>query len=190
MAVAGDGSVLKGVRAGDVPVINVASVPGSGRLGRGRARQLVAVAAAAPASLRARIERVRYLSAKGLVAYLESGPQVILGDAGNLAGKWAAAAAILADEESRGASYVDVSLPDRPVAGGVDVPQPEPEQPPAGTGATPAPGAAPAAPGGAASPATPGATPAPGAATPPGATQAQPAPAAPAATAPQPSTTP
>ena len=159
MAVAADGSVLKGVRAGDVPTIGVASVPGSGRVGRGRTRQLVAAAAAAPAALRARVQRVRYLSAKGLVAYLERGPQVVLGDAGGLAAKWAAAAAILADAESRGASYVDVSLPDRPVAGGVDVPQPEPEQPPAGSGAAPAqPGAtAPAQPG-ATTPALPGAT--------------------------------
>lgn len=171
MPVAGDGTVLKGARSGNVPAISVEAVPGSGRLGRGRTRQLVAAAATAPVALRGRIERMRYLSAKGLVAYLERGPQVILGDAESLAAKWAAAAAILADGESRGASYVDVSLPDRPVAGGVDVPQPEPEQPPAGTGAAPSqPGATPAQP----------AAPAP----------AQPAPAAPGATAPQPSTTP
>lgn len=172
IGVAADGSVLKGVKAGDVPAISVASAPGSGRLGRGRTRQLVAAAAAAPGPLRARVERVRYLSAKGLVAYLESGPQVVLGDAGNLSAKWAAAAAILADKESRGASYVDVSLPDRPVAGGVDVPQPEPEQPPAGTGAAPP------------QPAAPGTAP-----TQPGAAPTQPAPTSPGA-APQPSTTP
>jgi cell division protein FtsQ len=178
MPVTGDGTVLKGARSGDVPVIRVDSAPGSGRLGRGRTRQLVAAAASAPLPLRARIERMRYLSAKGLVAYLERGPQVILGDETSLATKWATAAAILADEGSRGASYVDVSLPDRPVAGGVEVPQPEPEQPPAGTGATPAqpaPGSVPA---------QPGAT-----APQPGAAPAQSGPA-PAGTAPQPSTTP
>ena len=153
MAVAADGTVLKGVKAANVPTINVQSVPGRGRVNRGRARQLVAAAAAAPHALRTRIERLRYLSAKGLVAYLARGPQVILGDTSNLAAKWATAAAILADPESRGASYVDVSLPDRPVAGGVDVPQPEPEQPPAGSGAPPTP----ATPG--ATPAQPGATP-------------------------------
>jgi cell division septal protein FtsQ len=179
MPVAGDGTVLKGARSGNVPTIGVDAVPGSGRLGRGRARQLVAAAAAAPVALRSRIERMRYLSAKGLVAYLERGPQVILGDASSLSAKWAAAAAILADGESRGASYVDVSLPDRPVAGGVDVPQPEPEQPPAGTGAVPAqPGATPAQPG--ATPAQPAAPAAP----------AQTTPAPPGATTPQPSTTP
>ena len=166
MAVAGDGVVLKGVRSSNVPTISVDSVPGSGRLGRGRARQLVAAAAAAPTPLRGRIERMRYLSAKGLVAYLERGPQVILGDSTALAAKWAATAAILADKESRGASYVDVSIPDRPVAGGVEVPQPEAEQPPAGSGGTPGPGAPQPQPGGAASPGTgpaPGSTPGGGA---------------------------
>lgn len=184
MAVAADGTVLKGVRNGDVPTISVASVPGSGRIGRGRARQLVAAADAAPVALRRRIGRIRYLSAKGLVAYLERGPQVILGDASSLAAKWAAAAAILADEESHGASYVDVSLPDRPVAGGVEVPQPESDQPPAGTGANPAQPTAPAPGAGTtpASPATgPGAAGHPGAAA-PGAGGATATPAAPAPT--------
>ena len=135
MPVAADGSLLKGVRAGNVPSVHVGALPGSGRLGRGRAQELVAVASAAPRPLRRRITRIRKLPGKGLVAFMERGPQLIFGDSGSLATKWAAAAAVLADAESRGAAYVDVSLPDRPVAGGVEVPQPEPEQPPAGTGA-------------------------------------------------------
>ena len=143
MPVAADGSLLSGVRAANVPAIHVGALPGSGRLGRGRAQELVAVAAAAPRPLRTRIERIRKLPGKGLVAYVERGPQVILGDSTSLAAKWAAAAAVLADGASRGASYVDVTFPDRPVAGGVDVPQPEPEQPPAGTGVPPAPGTTP-----------------------------------------------
>jgi cell division protein FtsQ len=168
MAVAADGSLLKGVRAGNVPVINVGALPSSGRLGRGRSQTLVAVAAAAPGPLRSRIARIRSIPAKGLVAYIEAGPQVILGDSTQLAAKWAVAAAVLADPDSRGASYVDVSLPERPVAGGVDVPQPEPAQ------QAPAPAAAPAV--GATGPA--GSVPAPGAVTPGASTPgASPAPA-------------
>lgn len=143
MPVAADGALLKGVRAGDVPSIHVGALPASGRVGRGRAQELVAVASTAPRPLRKRVARIRKLPGKGLVAYLERGPQVIFGDASSLAAKWAAAAAVLADGGSRGASYVDVTLPDRPVAGGVDVPQPEPEQPPAGAAAV-QPGAVPA----------------------------------------------
>jgi cell division protein FtsQ len=139
VAVAADGSLLKGVKAGNVPTIVVGALPGNGRLGRGRALRLVGVSAAAPMPLRRRVERIRQLPGKGLVAFMKSGPQVILGDASSLAAKWAAAAAVLADEASRGASYVDVRIAERPVAGGVEVPQPEPEQPPAGaTGSVPA----------------------------------------------------
>ena len=189
VAVAADGSLLKGVRASDVPTIVVGALPRSGRLGRGRALQIVSAAAAAPAALRPRIARLRQLPAKGLVAYLERGPQVILGDTGSLAAKWAAAAAVLADGASRGAAYVDVRIPERPVAGGVDVPQPEPEQPAAGAGAAPpgttTPGAA--APG----TTTPGAT-TPGSTTPgattPGAAASPPA--APGTSAAPPGSTP
>ena len=161
VAVAADGSLLKGVKAGDVPAIVVGALPARGRLGRGRALRLVGVSAAAPMPLRGRVERIRQLPGKGLVAFMERGPQVLLGDASALAAKWAAAAAVLADDASRGATYVDVRIPERPVAGGVAVPQPEPEQPAAGTtpappGASPQQGAATAPPqAGAAPPATP-----------------------------------
>jgi cell division septal protein FtsQ len=188
--VAADGSLLRGVKAGNVPAINVGALPSRGRLGRGRALELVAVSAAAPRPLRNRVERIRKLPGKGLVAYLERGPQVIFGDSTALATKWAAAAAVLADEDSRGALYVDVTLPDRPVAGGVAVPQPEPEQPLAGAapvqpGVTPgAAGTTPVQPGAA------GATPAqPGATAPPAAGTTPAAPAGPGAAAP-PGTTP
>jgi cell division protein FtsQ len=186
VAVAEDGSLLKGVRPGRVPSIAVGALPGSGRLGRGRALRLVGVAAAAPTPLRARIQRIRQLPAKGYVAYLSRGPQVILGDATALEAKWAAAAAVLADGASRGAAYVDVRIPERPVAGGVEVPQPEPEQPPAGAGAQP-PGAppAPGTPGAQAPGAAPGAAGTPGAAeTPPAGTAPGAAGSAPAGTAP------
>ena len=171
IAVAADGSLLKGVRSSSVPSIVVGALPRRGRLGRGRALRLVSAASATPTALRSRVERIRQLPGKGLVAYLERGPQVILGDASSLNSKWAAAAAVLADGASRGAAYVDVSIPERPVAGGVQVPQPEPEQPAApsggadgtpvapGTPATPATPAAPGAAPQAAPPATPGTAP-------------------------------
>jgi cell division protein FtsQ len=138
--VAADGTLLRKVRASAVPSIVVGALPHSGRLGRGRALRLVGLAATAPAPLRARVMRIRELPGKGLVAYLRRGPQVIFGDAAGLAVKWAAAAAILADESSQGASYVDVRWPDRPVAGGVEVPQPESAQPAPPAAAQPLPG--------------------------------------------------
>jgi cell division protein FtsQ len=118
-----------------LPVVDVGALPAGQRLGHGRGRRLVAAAAAAPAVLRARIMRLREIPGKGLVAYIRDGPQVILGGVDQLALKWTVAASILADGTSRGASYVDVRLPDRPVAGGLDVAPPpaddQPEAPPA-----------------------------------------------------------
>lgn len=161
VAVGSGGVLLPDVRPipRGLPSIAVGALP-STRLGEGRALRLVAAAAAAPAALRARITSLRELPAKGLVAFLRSGPDVILGGPTDLSAKWMAAAAILADPDSRGASYIDVRLPDRPVAGGLEVaPLPAADQPTA----TPAQSVQPAAAGASgtvpAQPATPAARP-------------------------------
>jgi cell division protein FtsQ len=155
VAVGSGGVLLPDVRPipHALPSIAVGALPSGARLGDGRARRLVAGAAAAPAALRARVVRLRELPDKGLVAFLHDGPDVILGSPSDLVAKWTTAAAILADPESRGASYIDVRLPDRPVAGGLDVaPLPAADDPTtAPVHATP-PGAA------ATAPASPGAS--------------------------------
>lgn len=114
----------------DLPAIDVGALPSGTYLGRGRARRLVAVAAAAPRPLLERVARIRELPGKGLVADLSGGLEVILGSPADLGTKWAAAAAILSDPASRGAAYVDVRLPDRAVAGGLDLPPPAADEQP------------------------------------------------------------
>lgn len=169
VAVGAGGVLLPDVRPipRSLPEVAVAALPDGPRLAHGRARRLVAASAAAPLALRERILRLREIPGKGLVAYIRDGPQVILGSAAELRLKWTVAATILADGTSRGASYVDVRLPERPVAGGLDVAPPpqadQPEAPPAQPvepGATTTPGAAPAttAPTAGTAPATGGAT--------------------------------
>jgi cell division protein FtsQ len=131
VAVGSGGVLLPDVRPipRALPSIAVGGLP-STRLGEGRARRLVAAAATAPSALRARVLRLRELPGRGLVAYVRSGPEVILGAPTDLIAKWTTAAAILADPGSRGASYIDVRLPDRPVAGGLVVaPLPLADQP-------------------------------------------------------------
>jgi cell division protein FtsQ len=145
----------------DLPAVEVGALPSRMRLGQGRARRLVAAAAAAPPALLERIERLRELPGKGMVAYMGEGPQVILGSAAELEAKWTAASAILADPTSRGAAYVDVRLPDRPVAGGLDLPPPAPDEQP-GAADAPAPVPVP----GATNTTTPGSTTSPGATAP------------------------
>jgi hypothetical protein len=61
---------------------------------------------------------------------------VIFGQAVALDRKWTAAIAVLADRKSHGATYIDVRMPDRPVAGGLSLtqdPQPQAEAAPQGS---------------------------------------------------------
>jgi len=52
------------------------------------------------------------------VAVMRGGPQILFGDDQRPRAKWVAAARVLSDESSAGATYVDVRLPERPAAGG------------------------------------------------------------------------
>jgi hypothetical protein len=48
---------------------------------------------------------------------------VIFGRPADLSRKWAAAVAVLAERSSAGATYIDVRMPERPVAGGLGLQQ-------------------------------------------------------------------
>ena len=77
------------------------------------------VAGLAPAALRPRLERIDTRSQDGIVVELRDGPELIFGDATRVRAKWVAAARVLADPDSQGATYIDVRLPGRPAAGGL-----------------------------------------------------------------------
>lgn len=148
---AGDGTLLADARArGGLPEIRARASTAGARLSDPTALALAAAAAAAPAPLRARLDRIELTRDRGLVAFVAGGPVLVLGDTRRLRAKWTAAARVLADPSSAGASYVDVRLPERPAAGGLAVEPPPQAPPPAGQ---PAPGPTPQP--------TPGATPAP-----------------------------
>jgi cell division protein FtsQ len=117
--VAADGTVLRGLAGGDLPRVGVPGAIAGERLEEGRARRLVRVVASAPDPVARRIERVGVRPGVGVVAALRAGPEVRLGAAAGLEEKWTAATAVLADPNTAGASYVDVRLPERPVAGGL-----------------------------------------------------------------------
>jgi cell division septal protein FtsQ len=140
--IAADGTLLQGVDSNiTLPTIRTTAQPSGRRLHSGPALDRVAVAAAAPRALLPKIASITIQPGKGFVAQLSSGPVVWLGGFARLEDKWAAAAAVLAQESSQGATYIDARLPERPVAGGVDAPtdsQPAPE--------APAPGVVPGAP--------------------------------------------
>lgn len=116
LAVAGDGTVLEGTLTRGLPQIPLSVPPGGARLTDRKPLELVALLAAAPAPLRARVESVG-LGPFGLAAQLRDGPELRFGPAQRLAAKWQAAAAVLADVSSRGAAYLDLRVPERPAAG-------------------------------------------------------------------------
>jgi hypothetical protein len=89
------------------------------RLSDKAAAPLVRVAAAAPPALLQRATSVEVRRGEGIVVVMRDGPRVMFGDEARAADKWRAAAGVLASKNAQGAAYVDVRMPDRPVAGGL-----------------------------------------------------------------------
>lgn len=137
VAVAPDGTILDASKVEDgLPIVRVGVLPSSSRMPDGPARDRVAVAAAAPSRLLPRVASISIEHGRGAVAQLQHGPVVIFGQADALDRKWLAAAAVLANRSSQGAAYIDVRMPDRPVAGGLSLeqdPQPQAEAAPEGS---------------------------------------------------------
>jgi cell division protein FtsQ len=130
--VSGGGIVLNGVEADrGLPSIRRDASPADGRVDDARTRTAVAVAAAAPAELLARSDRL-WWGPKGLMADLRDGPPLVFGSADDAAVKWAAAARVLAEPSAAGATYLDLRVPGRVAAGGLGpVPQEAPPEDPA-----------------------------------------------------------
>ena len=128
--VAADGTLLRGSSTERPAVVAVAAPPPGDTLGDQRALRAVALLAAAPPELRAKVSRVYagparpHRAADGRARSCTSAAPIAL------RAKWAAAARVLADRSSAGATYVDLRLPERPAAGGLEDPTPaQPEQP-------------------------------------------------------------
>jgi cell division protein FtsQ len=116
-AVAADGTVLRGSPTKDLPLVGVRRPPGGARVGDAQALRALSLLRAAPAALRRRVARV-FRGGRGFAATVHDGPKLYFGGSERLRAKWAAAAQVLASPSSQGATYVDVRVPERPVAGG------------------------------------------------------------------------
>ena len=116
--VAADGTILRGTSSSGLPVVGVRSAPSGGRVRDAQSLRAISLLAAAPAALRARVSRV-YRGPTGLAATLERGPKLYFGGSGEFPAKWGAAAAVLGSSTSKGARYIDLRVPGRPVAGGL-----------------------------------------------------------------------
>src|SRR5205823_1331481 len=118
VAVAEDGTVLRDVTAKSLPSIPLSAPPSGRRLSAPSAVAAVALLAAAPYQLLPRISAVTTVAGEGLAAQIRGGPSIYFGDARQPRAKWLAALAVLRDSRSAGATYIDVTDPMRPVAGG------------------------------------------------------------------------
>jgi cell division protein FtsQ len=118
--VAADGLLLRDIPVTKgMPVIKTKAALPADRITGGRAFDLVRIVGLAPAPLAARLESVTVRPGAGIVAQLRKGPELRFGDASRLPAKWVAAARVLAAPGARGASYIDLRLPERPAAGGL-----------------------------------------------------------------------
>jgi cell division protein FtsQ len=123
--VTGGGLVLDGVRSEDLPLVQSKGPLTDGRVQDRKALGALRVAAAAPAQLRGRAERVQW-GDDGIAVDLRSGPDLIFGDASDAREKWRAAARVLAEDSAAGATYLDLRVPKVVAAGGVGPITPEP----------------------------------------------------------------
>jgi cell division protein FtsQ len=123
LPIAGDGTVLTGLPTeADLPRIETSGQTPQRQLPPGAALDAAIVAGGAPPAITARIESIgREGGARGVVAQVKDGPEIVFGSPDRAAAKWAAAVRVLADDEASGATYVDVRIPERPVAGGLPV---------------------------------------------------------------------
>jgi cell division protein FtsQ len=130
LPVAADGTVLRGLRPPEgLPLLRMEKPAVDGRVTDAETLRALLVAGAAPAGFPQRIARLSEGPERGIVIELEDGPELIFGDADYVVEKWTAAVRVLADGDAAGASYIDVRLPDRPVAGGLPVETVEPVAP-------------------------------------------------------------
>jgi cell division protein FtsQ len=134
----GGGLLLDGVRAEDLPSVTSKAPLDGRRVTDARTLAALRVAAAAPLELRTRAERLTF-GPGGLTLELSDGPDLIFGSGGDAKTKWRAAARVLADESSGGATYLDLRVPNLVAAGGVGPIEPEPTPDPSAVTSNPQP---------------------------------------------------
>jgi cell division protein FtsQ len=118
VAVAADGTVLRGLPAGDLhlPRLPISEPPKRDRL-IGVVDEQAQVLGAAPAAILRYIER-SFNGETGVGVELDGGVELLFGNGVRADEKWRAAAAVLSDPDLGPLDYVDLSVPGRPAVGG------------------------------------------------------------------------
>ncbi len=118
-AVSADGYLLTGASFDEKQLPRIeGAAPQGVRLDEDAAAQ-AAILGATPEPLRNRVTASSWDDSRGgVVLDLRNGPEVRFGDGSRAQDKWKAAVAVLSSGERGSPSYLDVSVPDRPVSGG------------------------------------------------------------------------
>jgi cell division protein FtsQ len=123
--VTGSGIILRGVAPGrDLPSIAVERAPAGRRVTDRPLLRALAVAGAAPPSLRRRAQELQ-LDHRGVVVSMDRGPELVFGSDHDARAKWVAAARVLAEPSAAGATYLDLRIPGQVAAGGLAPVEPE-----------------------------------------------------------------
>jgi cell division protein FtsQ len=111
--------VLRGVAAGrDLPSVALEHLPPGEKVTDAKLLRALAVAGAAPAALRRKTEQFD-VDDRGVVAFMDGGPDLVFGTDDDANAKWVAAARVLAEPSAAGATYLDLRVPGRVAAGGL-----------------------------------------------------------------------
>ena len=130
--VAGDGVILDHAdeRPENMAVIEVQDAEtAAGKALEGNALSVAQTIGPVPPPLLEKVDSARMDAEYGVVVTVGDGIELRFGDRADTALKWRAAAAVLADPKLDTAAYIDLSVPDRPVVGGLP---PDPEAVPEG----------------------------------------------------------
>jgi cell division protein FtsQ len=109
------GRVITGASGSGLATLRSEALPSGGRSHDAFVLLTLRVLSDAPAPLAHRVVAVTVADG-ALTIYLHRGPKLIFGNGALPHAKWDAAAAVMADASSRGASYIDVQVPSRPAA--------------------------------------------------------------------------
>jgi len=101
-----------------LPRLSLEAPPKKGGRVKGPALEQVHVLAAVPSELRPYVESSGYGEDTGVVVTLTTGIELIFGDDSQVAKKWRAATAVLANPEVTALGYVNLQAPSRPSYGG------------------------------------------------------------------------
>lgn len=121
LPVAADGTLLRGTVSDGIPVVKLRAPVVGDRVTDGRLLTTIHLLATAPPALRAHVTTA-FRGEQGLTVDLRDGPVVHFGSSARLAAKWESLVAVLDSPGARGASGIDVRVPERPAAAGLVAP--------------------------------------------------------------------